>query len=55
MGASRRCHLEGEVTYARHDDRCITIPFVNILRMRGNLISEYLIYIDIAPLYSDDS
>jgi hypothetical protein len=42
----------GEVTYTRADDSNITIPFVNILGMRGNRIREYLIYIDIKPLYS---
>ena len=43
---------QGEVTYTRSDDSDITIPFVNILRMGGNRIREYLIYIDIKPLYS---
>ena len=43
---------QGEVTYTRKDDSDITIPFVNILRMGGNRIREYLIYIDIKPLYS---
>ncbi|MCP4611538.1 MAG: nuclear transport factor 2 family protein [Planctomycetes bacterium] len=43
---------QGEVTYTRSDDSDITIPFVNILGMQGNRIREYLIYIDIKPLYS---
>jgi ketosteroid isomerase-like protein len=43
---------QGEVTYTRTDDSDVTIPFVNILRMGGNRIREYLIYIDIKPLYS---
>jgi len=46
---------QGEVTYTRSDDSDITIPFVNILRMGGNRIREYLIYIDIKPLYSPAS
>lgn len=46
---------QGGVTYTRTDDSNITIPFVDIYRMHGNLISEYLIYIDIKPLYSPDS
>jgi ketosteroid isomerase-like protein len=46
---------QGEVTYTRTDDSNITIPFVNILRMSGNRIREYLIYIDIKPLYSPAS
>jgi ketosteroid isomerase-like protein len=46
---------QGEVTYTRTDDSDIMIPFVNIFRMQGNRIREYLIYIDIKPLYSTDS
>ena len=42
----------GEVTYTRIDDSDVTLPFVDILRMRGKRIGEYLIYIDIKPLYS---
>ncbi len=46
---------QGEVTYTRKDDSDVTIPFVNILRMGSNRIREYLIYIDIKPLYSPAS
>ena len=42
----------GEVTYTRIDDSDVTLPFVDILRMRGKRIGEYLIYIDIKLLYS---
>ncbi len=45
---------QGEVTYTRIDDSRITIPFVNILGMEGSHIKEYLVYIDITPLYSLD-
>jgi len=44
----------GQVTYTRTDKSEVTLPFVNIWRMRGELIKEYLIYIDIQPLYSTD-
>lgn len=43
---------EGEVTYARHDGSDITLPFVNVFEVEGGLITDYRIYIDIAPLYS---
>ena len=41
----------GEVTYTRTDGGEVTIPFVNIWRMRNGRIREYLIYIDINPLW----
>ncbi|MDH3577585.1 MAG: nuclear transport factor 2 family protein [Gammaproteobacteria bacterium] len=44
---------EGEVTYRRHDDTEITLPFTNIFEYDGDLISQYKIYIDIAPLYAE--
>lgn len=44
---------EGEVTYRRHNQSKITLPFVNVFEMSGELISRYKIYIDIAPLYAE--
>ena len=43
---------EGEVSYRRHDDSEITLPFTNVFKLDGPLISHYKIYIDIAPLYA---
>lgn len=43
---------QGEATYTRHDGSQITIPFVNVFGMKNNLIKDYLVYIDIAPLYT---
>ena len=43
---------EGEVTYRRHDDSEITVPFADIFEYEEDLIADYKIYIDIAPLYS---
>ena len=42
---------QGEVTYTRTDNTKVTLPFVNIWRMEGDRIIEYLIYIDITPLH----
>jgi limonene-1,2-epoxide hydrolase len=42
---------EGEVTYTRHDNSKITLPFVNVFEVAGGLISLYRVYIDIGPLY----
>jgi len=41
-----------QVTYTRPDDSQVTIPAVNILRIDGQSIGEYLIYVDLAPLYA---
>ncbi len=44
---------EGEVTYDRHDDRQITLPFANVFAVQDGLITDYRIHIDIASLYAD--
>jgi ketosteroid isomerase-like protein len=41
---------EGEVTYTRHDDSALTLPFVDILRLKGELVFDYRVYMDISPL-----
>jgi ketosteroid isomerase-like protein len=43
---------EGEVTYTRHDHSTVTLPFADVLDVEDGLISNYKIYIDIAPLYA---
>ena len=43
---------DGEVTYVRHDGLEIRLPFADVFVMREGKISEYLIYIDISPLYA---
>ncbi len=40
------------VTYTRPDDSQVTVPAVNLLRIDGERIGEYLIYVDLAPLYA---
>jgi len=42
----------GLVTYTRHDGRVVTLPFCNVLAMRGHRIADYQIYSDPAPLYA---
>lgn len=41
----------GEVTYTRKDDSKIKLPFCNVFVMEEGKIKEYLIYIDINPLF----
>lgn len=43
--------IQGEVTYTRHDESTLTVPFTNIFEFTGDLISKYLIYVDISELY----
>ena len=43
---------EGEVTYTRHNGSELTIPFVDIFRMKGDLIADYRIFMDVSPLSS---
>ncbi len=38
------CH--GDVSYHLVDAPTVTAPFANVLRLRGDRISEYLIYVD---------
>jgi ketosteroid isomerase-like protein len=41
-----------EVTYTRTDDRQVTLPAITIYRRGAELIDEYRIYIDLAPIYA---
>lgn len=43
---------QGEVRYTRNDGSQLTVPFANIFYMEGDLIKEYLIYIDNSQLYN---
>jgi hypothetical protein len=44
--------VQGEVTYRRKDDKAVTVPFFNLFKMNGALVSQYNIYVDISPLYA---
>ncbi|MEO6693741.1 MAG: nuclear transport factor 2 family protein [Ignavibacteria bacterium] len=43
---------QGEATYTRHDNSKITLPFLNVFILNGDMIKEYSIYMDINPLYN---
>ena len=44
---------KGEVSYVRHDgSKAGAFPFFNLFRMRSDKIAEYLIYVDITPLFA---
>jgi hypothetical protein len=40
------------VTYERHDGTRLTLPCVNVFRLRQGLIADYRVYMDINPLLS---
>ncbi len=44
--------VQGEVTYTRQDQSKVTLPFMNHFGMKGELVGNYQIYADVAPLYS---
>jgi limonene-1,2-epoxide hydrolase len=44
---------EGTVTYLRHDDVELAIPFTDVFELAGPKICNYKIYIDISPLYEE--
>ncbi|MDD5596276.1 MAG: nuclear transport factor 2 family protein [Candidatus Omnitrophica bacterium] len=41
---------EGEVIYTTNNDRKVTLPFVDIIRLKNELIADYRVYIDVTPL-----
>jgi len=45
--------VTGEVTYTRLDGSEVTLPFADVFQMRGRLVREYLIYIDVTPLFAE--
>ena len=44
---------QGRVTYTRLDDKVVPVEFVNIFKMDGDKIKDYLIYIDNSPLTAE--
>ena len=53
LGVSRGGTVaEAEVTYTRKDGSTVTVPVTTIYRGSGDLIDDYRIYIDLAPLFA---
>jgi ketosteroid isomerase-like protein len=40
----------GDVTYTKLDGTQVSVPFTNVYKLEGNLVREYLVYIDPTPL-----
>lgn len=41
-----------DVTYHRHDGGVVVVPNADILTYRGDLVADWRIYIDLAPVYA---
>jgi hypothetical protein len=46
---------ESEVTYTRKDGGTVTVPVVTIYRSGGELIDDYRVFIDLAPLFASET
>ena len=44
----------GRVTYTRHDDSKLQVPFSVVLKMEDELVREYLIFVDASDLYKSN-
>jgi hypothetical protein len=44
--------VESTVTYTRKDQSTISLPVVTIYRGEGELIDDYRIFMDVAPLFN---
>ena len=42
--------VRGEVTYRLPGGKLVSLPFLNLLRLRGERFSEYHVFIDPTPL-----
>jgi len=42
----------GMVTYTRHDDSTLQVPFANVMKLRPGGIHDYLIFTDNSALFS---
>ena len=47
--------VEASVTYTRKDQSLVTVPVVTIYRAGDDLIDDYRIFIDLAPLFATGS
>jgi ketosteroid isomerase-like protein len=44
--------VTGTVNYTRHNDTVLSVPFGVLLKMNGDLIKDYLIFVDASQLYA---
>lgn len=44
--------VELEITYTRLDEQQVVLPCANVFRMRDGKVGDYLIFMDISPVYA---
>jgi hypothetical protein len=44
--------LETAVTYTRLDGADVTLPVVSVVGLRDHLVTDYRVYVDLAPVYA---
>jgi len=44
---------EAEVTFTRLDNKVVQIPAVTVFRMQGDLVEDFRLYMDAAPIYAE--
>jgi hypothetical protein len=44
--------VQAEVDYRRNDGKTVTVPNADILTFGGDLVRDWQIYIDLAPVYA---
>jgi ketosteroid isomerase-like protein len=44
--------VQAEVDYRRNDGKTVTVPNADILTFDGDLVRDWQIYIDLAPVYA---
>jgi hypothetical protein len=44
----------GRVSYTRHDDSVLQVPFSVVLKMKDEKVKDYLIYVDASQLYQSN-
>jgi len=44
---------EAKVTFIRLDNKVVQIPAVTVFRMTGDLVQDFRLYMDAAPIYVD--
>lgn len=47
----RVCFVQGQVAYTLPGGGQVSLPFLNLFRMRDGKVAEYLVYADPTPMY----
>ncbi len=45
--------VEAEVAYTRKDGSEVKLPVMSVLRMKGDLVEDWRVFVDISPVYAE--